>query len=81
MFSEYSEQARDEGSHVSEDAKMPKVESKSHTCMRLFAHPTTWTTHTPMPAIATAMKMWAMAGAGKGRRPRASYASVGAPHA
>ena len=36
----YSEQGRDEGSCVLEDAKQPKKESISHACMCLFAHPT-----------------------------------------
>src|SRR5882762_2742716 len=40
----------------------------------------TWTTHTPVPAITTAMKMWAMVGAGKGRCPQALYASISTLH-
>ena len=38
--STYREQGQDEGSHVSGDAKLPKMENTSHGCMRLFAYPT-----------------------------------------
>jgi len=44
ICSRYSEQGRDEGLRVSEDAEWLKKESTSHVCMHLFAYPTTWCT-------------------------------------